>query len=90
MSFVKLSSERMPRRQKQVDPCSRKRNKHFEKKTSKIWKKKDSGAAEILTLLTIEIGLEHAPFVVLVYFFPHLNMQKNLLIMDPTTLKTHH
>ena len=24
----------------------------------------------------IEIGLEHAPFVVLVYFFPHLNMQK--------------
>ncbi len=26
---------------------------------------------------TIEIGPEHAPFVVLVYFFPHLNMQKN-------------
>ncbi len=25
---------------------------------------------------TIEIGLEHAPFVVLVNFFPHLNMQK--------------
>jgi hypothetical protein len=24
----------------------------------------------------IEIGLERAPFVVLVYFFPHLNMQK--------------
>jgi hypothetical protein len=24
----------------------------------------------------IEIGLEHQPFVVLVYFFPHLNMQK--------------
>ncbi len=24
----------------------------------------------------IEIGLEHTPFVVLVYFFPHLNMQK--------------
>jgi hypothetical protein len=26
--------------------------------------------------LPIEIGLEHAPFVVLVYFFPRLNMQK--------------
>jgi len=25
---------------------------------------------------SIEIGLEHALFVVLVYFFPHLNMQK--------------
>jgi hypothetical protein len=25
---------------------------------------------------TIEIGLEHTPFVVLVYFFPNLNMQK--------------
>jgi hypothetical protein len=25
---------------------------------------------------TIEIGLEHASFVVLVYFFPHLNKQK--------------
>ncbi len=24
----------------------------------------------------IEIGLEQAPFVVFVYFFPHLNMQK--------------
>jgi hypothetical protein len=27
-------------------------------------------------LPSIEIGLEHAPFVVLVNFFPHLNMQK--------------
>jgi hypothetical protein len=25
---------------------------------------------------TIEIGLEQAPIVVFVYFFPHLNMQK--------------
>jgi hypothetical protein len=25
---------------------------------------------------TIEIGLERALFVVFVYFFPHLNMQK--------------
>jgi hypothetical protein len=24
----------------------------------------------------IEIGLEQAPFVVFVYFFPHLNVQK--------------
>ncbi len=24
----------------------------------------------------IEIGLEHAPLVVFIYFFPHLNMQK--------------
>ncbi len=35
----------------------------------------------------IEIGLEHARFVVLVYFFPHLNMQKNLLIMGPNNTK---
>jgi hypothetical protein len=34
----------------------------------------------------IEIELEHAPFVVLFYFFPHLNMQKNLLIMGPKNL----
>jgi hypothetical protein len=26
--------------------------------------------------IVIEIGLERAPFVVLVNFFPHLNMQK--------------
>jgi hypothetical protein len=30
--------------------------------------------------LIMEIGLEQAPFVVFVYFFPHLNMQKNLMI----------
>jgi hypothetical protein len=35
----------------------------------------------------IEIGLEDAPFVVFVYFFPHLNMQKNLLIMGPNNTK---
>jgi hypothetical protein len=33
------------------------------------------------TTMAIEIGPERAPFVVFVYFFPHLNMQKNLLIM---------
>ncbi len=37
----------------------------------------------------IEIGLEQAPFVVFVYFFPHLNMQKTLLIMGPKNTKTH-
>ncbi len=38
-------------------------------------------------VVTIEIGLQHAPFVALVYFFPHLNMQKNLLIMGPNNTK---
>jgi hypothetical protein len=33
--------------------------------------------------VSIEIGQEHAPLVVLIYFFPHLNMQKAC----PTTLK---
>jgi hypothetical protein len=28
-----------------------------------------------LSMLTIEIGQEQGPFVVFVYFFPHLNMQ---------------
>ncbi len=29
-----------------------------------------------VTIDTIEIGLDRAPFVVFVYFFPHLKMQK--------------
>ena len=33
--------------------------------------------ASALNGLDIKIGLEHTPFVVLVDFFPHLNMQKN-------------
>ncbi len=32
---------------------------------------------------SIEIGLEHACFVVLVYFFPHLNMQKTCSSLAP-------
>ncbi len=39
------------------------------------------------SLSTIEIGLEQAPFVVFVNFFPHLNMQKKLLIMDTNNTK---
>ncbi len=35
----------------------------------------------------IEIGLEHAPFVVLVYFFPSFEDAKNLLIMGPKNTK---
>ncbi len=35
----------------------------------------------------IEVGLEQAPFVAFVYFFPHLNMQKKLLIMGPNNTK---
>ncbi len=34
----------------------------------------------------IEIRLEQAPFVVFVYFFPHLNTEK-LLIMGPNNPK---
>jgi len=34
-------------------------------------------------IVTIEIGLEQTPFVVFVYFFLHLNMQKYLLVMGP-------
>jgi hypothetical protein len=30
----------------------------------------------IKPIVLVEIALEQAPFVVLVYFFPHLNMQK--------------
>jgi hypothetical protein len=37
--------------------------------------------------MIIEIGLERAPFVVFVNFFPHLNMQKTLLIMGPNNTK---
>jgi len=36
---------------------------------------------------TIDIGQEQAYLVVLVYFYPHLNMQKTLLIMDPNNTK---
>ncbi len=35
----------------------------------------------------IEIGLEHAPFIVLVYFFSLFEHSKNLLIMGPTYTK---
>jgi hypothetical protein len=47
------------------------------------------GEESSMAAVTIEIGQEHAPFVVLVYFssFEH---EKNLLIMAPTTLKPHH
>jgi hypothetical protein len=38
-------------------------------------------------IVTIEIGLKRTPFLVFVYFFPHLNMQKNLLIMGPNNTK---
>ncbi len=37
--------------------------------------------------VTIEIGLEHAPFVVLVYFFSSFEHAKNLLIMCPNNTK---
>jgi hypothetical protein len=37
----------------------------------------------------IEIGLEQAPFVFYL-FFPSFENVKSLLIMGPTTLKTHH
>ncbi len=30
---------------------------------------------QALSMLTIEIGQEQAPFAVFVYYFPHLNMQ---------------
>jgi hypothetical protein len=40
-----------------------------------------------LFVVIIETGLEHAPFVVLVFFFPHLNMQKHLLIMGHNNTK---
>jgi hypothetical protein len=43
--------------------------------------------AEAVAEAEKEIGLEHAPFDVLVYFFPHLNMQKSLLIMGPNNTK---
>ncbi len=36
---------------------------------------------------TIEIGLEHTPFVALVYFFPCLKHAKNLVIMGPHNTK---
>ncbi len=35
----------------------------------------------------IEIGLERAPFVVFVYFFPSFEHAKNLLIMGPNNTK---
>jgi hypothetical protein len=35
----------------------------------------------------IELGIEQAPFVVNVYFLPHLNMQKTLLIMGSNNTK---
>ncbi len=37
-----------------------------------------------------EIGLECTCFVVLVNFFPHLNMQNTCWLWAPTTLRTHH
>ncbi len=37
---------------------------------------------------TIEIGLEQAPYGVLVYFFTHLNMPKKLLIMGSNNTKS--
>jgi hypothetical protein len=36
---------------------------------------------------SIEIGLEHAPFVVLVYFFSSFEHAKNLVIMGPNNTK---
>ena len=38
-------------------------------------------------LVLIELGLEHAHSVVLVYFFPSFENAKNLLIMDPNNTK---
>jgi hypothetical protein len=38
-------------------------------------------------LLTIEIALEQAPFVVLVYFSPSFEHSKNLPIMGPNNTK---
>ncbi len=35
----------------------------------------------------VEIGLEHAPFVVLVNFFSSFENAKNLLIMGPNNTK---
>ncbi len=49
----------------------------------KIW----SSIKTLQPAHTIEIGLEQAPLVVFI-FFPHLNMQKNLLIMGPNTKKS--
>ena len=44
-------------------------------------------AIKLAPVLTIDIGLEQGPFVVFVYFFPHLNMQKNVLFMGPNNTK---
>jgi hypothetical protein len=38
-------------------------------------------------LFTIEIGLEHTPFVVLVIFFSSFEYAKNLLLMGPNNTK---
>jgi hypothetical protein len=43
--------------------------------TSEALRRSFSGRNK-LECLSIEIGLEQAPFVDFVYFFPHLNMQK--------------
>jgi len=40
--------------------------------------------------VTIEIGLEPAPFVVFVYFFPSFEHAKNLPIMGPNNTKKSH
>ncbi len=53
------------------------------------WLAISSAFSEQSLALSIEIGLERAPFVVFVYFFPHLNMQKTCWLWAPTTLKTH-
>ncbi len=42
----------------------------------------------LIYVCPIEIGLDQAPFVVFVYFFPHLNMWKTCWLWVPTTLKT--
>ncbi len=41
----------------------------------------------VLLVTILEIGLEHAPFVVLVYFFPSFEHAKNLLVMGPNNTK---
>jgi hypothetical protein len=49
--------------------------------------KKNYLVKRAILLEAIEIGLEHAPFVVLVYFFSSFEHAKNLLIMGPNNTK---
>jgi hypothetical protein len=52
------------------------------------WTFKVLNLSNLLLIQPIEIGLEHAPFVVvLVYFFPSFENAKNLLIMGPNNTK---